>query len=122
MTKQEIFDKISETCADVCNVSVEDIICGCRKEDVVTARTLTIFWCLAAGFSVESLVHCTDSNNANSINSVKARIEEMWVDKFAFHMLVIETGKRLLSYAHSIGEDFDMWKPINHISKVTGKY
>lgn len=122
MTKKEIFDKIAETCADVCNVSVEDIINGSRKEDVVTARTLLIFWTDAAGFSVESLVKCTESNSPNSINSVKARVEEYWSNRFAFHVLLKEIGKRLLEFAHSIGEDFDVQKPVNHLRRITGKY
>ena len=43
MTKQEIFDKIVDISADVCNVSVEDIMNQCRKEDVVTARSIATF-------------------------------------------------------------------------------
>ena len=122
MTKKEIFDKIALTCAEVCNVSVNDIINACRKEDVCTARALLVFWCDAAGFSVESLVKWCECNNANSIHSVRSRIEQMWIERFAFHMLVSEVGRRLLDYAHSIGEDFDIWKPIRKISKSTGKY
>lgn len=121
MTKVEIFNKIAEICAAVCNVSVEDIMSGSRKEDVVTARSLLIFWCDAAGFSVESLVICTDSNYANSINSVKAKIEEFWRERFAYHILAKGIGKRLLEYAHEIGEDFDMWRPINRMAKLTGR-
>lgn len=93
MTKLEIFNKIAEICAAVCNVSVEDKMSGSRKEDVVTARSPLIFWCDAAGFSVESLVVCTDSNYANSINSVKAKIEEFWRERFAYHILAKEIGK-----------------------------
>lgn len=114
--------KIAEICAIVCDVDVEDILNGCRKEDVVTARVIMIFWCDAAGFSVESLLQQMDKNNANSINSIKARNEEMWADKFAFHMLESEVGFRLKAYAQSIGEDFDVLKPLRHMSKVTGKY
>lgn len=122
MTKQEIFDKIIDTCAEVCSVAKEDIINACRKEDVCTARAILVFWCEAAGFSVESLMKCCDCNSANSINSVHSRIEQMWVERFAFHMLVAEVGKRLLDYAHSIGEDFDMYQPLRRISKATNKY
>lgn len=122
MDKRQIYNKITETTAEVCEVSVEDIQNGCRKEDVVTARTIVIFWCDAAGFSVESLLRCTETNNANSINSIKARQEDFWKTKYAYHMLVKEVGVRLLSYAHSIGEDFDMWQPLDHIAKTTGKY
>lgn len=122
MTKQEIFDKILETCADVCSVNKQDIINACRKEDVCTARAILVFWCDAAGFSVESLVKCCECNNANSINSVRSRIESMWKERFAFHLLVKEVGKRLLDYAHSIDEDFDIDLPLKHISKTTGKY
>ena len=122
MTKQEIFDKIVETCAEVCNVSVDDIINACRKEDVCTARALLVFWCDSAGFSVESLVKCCECNSANSINAVRSRIEQMWVERFAFHMLCKEVGKRLLDYAHSIGEDFDVSLPLRRIAKRTGKY
>lgn len=122
MTKQEIFDKILDTCADVCNVDKADIINACRKEDVCTARAILVFWCDAAGFSVESLVKCCECNNANSINAVRARIEPMWKDKFAFHILVAEVGKRLLEYAISIGEEFDVLRPIRRIERATGKY
>ena len=122
MTKQEIFNKILETCADVCSVNKADIINACRKEDVCTARAILVFWCDAAGFSVESLVKCCECNNANSINAVRARIEPMWKEKFAFHLLVAEVGKRLLEYAISIGEEFDVLRPIRRIERATGKY
>lgn len=122
MTKQEIFDKIAEVTADVCNVKVNDILNGNRKEDVSVARALLVFWTTEAGFSVESLVTCAEKNNANSVNSVKAKIEEFWVRRFAFHMLAEEIGKRLLDYAHSIGQDFDMWTPLRRMSRRTGKY
>lgn len=122
MTKREIFQQILTSSAFVCDVEEEEILNGCRKQDVVTARSICIFWADAAGFSVESLVKCMDSNYANSINSVKARQEEMWRDKFAYHMLVIDAGKRLLKIAHDIGEDFDVDAPIEHLAKITGKY
>lgn len=122
MTKQEIFDKIVAISAEVCNVAKEDIVNGCRKEDVVTARSISIFWCLAAGFSVESLLTCAELNSHNSIDSIKARFEEYWVERFAYHMLIKEVGKRLHEYAHSIDEDFDLQKPIARMSKRTGKY
>ena len=121
MTKQEIFDTIVEISASVCNVSTDDIMNQCRKFDAVTARSVATFWCIAAGFSVESLMRCADLQNHNSIDSIKAKIEEYWVERFAYHMLVREVGKRLLEVAHSIGEDFDAWKPIDHIQKNTGK-
>lgn len=122
MTKQEIFDTIVRVSSEVCGVIPDDVMNGSRKEDVVTARAISVFWLDAAGFSVESIVKCTDRNNANSINSIKAKQEEFWVNKFAYHMLIHEVGKRLLDIAHDIGEDFDIWKPIRHMGKVTGKY
>ena len=122
MTKVEIFKKILETCAEVCDVSSEDIMSGVRAENVVVARTICVFWCMSAGFSVESMLKCTDRTNANSINSITARVEDLWVNKFAFHILMKEVGKRLLDYAHSIGEDFDIVKPLNTIAKATDKY
>lgn len=122
MTKQEMFDKIISTCAEVCKVTEDDIKNGCRREDVVTARTITIFWCDAAGFSVESLLRLTNSNNANSINSIKARVEPLWKDCFAFHVYVKEVGERLYAYAKSIGEEFDMYAPLKRLRKATGKY
>lgn len=122
MDKQEIFDKIVEICADVCKVEINEITSQCRKTDVVTARSIAIFWCYSAGFSVESLLRCADLNNHQSIDSIRAKFEEYWVDRFAYHMLVKEAGKRLLDFAHSIGEDFDVQKPIRRMSEITGKY
>lgn len=122
MDKMEIFNKVVQISAEVCNVSPDDIMNGVRKEDVVFARAISVFWLTAAGFSVESLLACADLNNANSINSIKAKQEEFWTERFAYHMLVKEAGRRLLDYAHSIGEDFDVNKPIRHLSRVTGKY
>lgn len=122
MTKREIFDLIISETAYVCDVSAADIINAVRKEDVVTARAILVFWCDAAGFSVESLLKCCDCNNANSINAIKAKQEDFWVNRFAYHMLVKEVGERLHTYALSIGEDFDMWKPLDHMAKITGKY
>lgn len=37
MTKREIFDRIILTCAEVCDVKVDDIKSGKRKADVSTA-------------------------------------------------------------------------------------
>ena len=122
MTKKEIFEKIMEITALVCDVKVDDMRARVRKEDVVTALTIVVFWADAAGFSVESLCKCLASNNANSVNVVKKRVEEYWREKFAFHMLVKDVGVRLHEYALSEGEDFDYWKPLRHMSKVTGKY
>ena len=122
MTKQEIFDKIVAISAEVCNVSVDDIMNQCRKEDVVTARSIAIFWCHAAGFSVESLLECAGLQNHHSIDSIKAKFEEYWTERFAYHMLVKEVGKRLHEFANSIGEDFDVQKPIRRMSEITGKY
>lgn len=122
MTKREIFNKILQETADVCDVSPTDIINAVRKEDVVTARAILVFWCDAAGFSVESLLKCVDCNYANSINAIKSKQEDFWKNRFAYHMLVKEVGTRLHDYALSIGEDFDMWRPLDHIAKITGKY
>lgn len=121
MDKKEIFNKIAEITADVCNVTVGDIMGRVKKEDVSIARSLLIFWANESGFSVESLVICTGSNYANSINSIKARIEEYWRDKWAYHILAKEIGTRLLDYAHSIGEDFDLEKPLKRMSRITGR-
>lgn len=122
MTKKEIFDKILDVSAEVCDVDKEDIMSGVRSENVVVARTICVFWCMSAGFSVESLLKCTDRTNPNSINSITARVEEFWVNKFAFHVLMKEVGKRLLDYAHSIGEDFDVIRPLDRVAKSTDKY
>lgn len=122
MTKQEIFDKILDTCAEVCNVSKDDIINACRKEDVCTARAILVFWCDAAGFTGETMVKFCKCNGANSINSVRSHIEPMWKERYAFHLLVAEVGFKLLDYAHTIKEDFDIYKPLKKISKSTGKY
>lgn len=122
MTKQEIYDKILTITAEVCNVSEGDIRTGSRRHDVVIARSICIFWAGNAGFCVECLLACSDKENHNSVDSIKAKIEEYWIEHFAYHMLVTEVGKRLLEYANSIGEDFDMYKPIRRIAYITGKY
>lgn len=122
MTKREIFDRIILTCAEVCDVKVDDIISGKRKADVSTARALLVLWADAAGFTTESMVNLCECNNANSINAVRARIEPMWIEKYSFHILAYEVGRRLLAFAHSIGEDFDLYKPLKRLSKATRKY
>ena len=122
MTKLEIFNKILSTCAEVCEVSKDDIVNGCRKADVSTARALLVLWTDAAGFTTESMVKLCKCNNANSINAVRARIEPMWIEQFAFHLLAYDVGRRLLAFAHSIGENFDLYKPLKRLSKATGKY
>ena len=122
MTKREIFDKILFTCADVCNVNMDDIINARRGEDVSTARALLVLWADAAGFTTQSMVKLCECNNANSINAVRARIEPMWAERYSFHILAAEVGRRLLAFAHSIGEDFDLYKPLKKLSKATGKY
>lgn len=122
MDKKGIFDMVIGITADVCMVEKDDIINGRRGGDVVAARSIVVFWLTAAGFSVESIKGCADVDNSSQINAIKSRIEEYWVTRFAYHMLVKEVGARLLEYAHSIGEDFDIETPINHIRRVTGKY
>ena len=122
MTKKELFRKILKTCAEVCNVETCEIIGGSRKEDVVIARAILVFWCTEAGFSVESLLRCLDRNNANSINSIKAKTEKMWAERFAFHLLCREVGRRLLDYTDGIGMEFDIEKPLGRMARRTGKY
>lgn len=122
MTKQEIFNKIAEVCAEVCAVQVEDISNGCKKKDVITARMLCIFWANAAGFEVESLLTCAEINSPNTVNVILQRQEYYWADKWAYRMLVKEVGTRLLDFAHSIGEDFDMMRPVLKLEKNARRY
>lgn len=122
MTKLEFFNIILNTTAEVCNVKPEEIMNGCRKEDVCGARSIVVFWCNAAGFTCQSLMSCIGRTGANSIKAIQQAIEYNWANRFAYHMLVKEVGKRLYEYAQSIGEEFDLEKPLKHISKVTGKY
>ena len=122
MTKMEFFNKILETTADVCNVSARDILDGCRKEDVCGARSIVIFWCNAAGFTRSSLLTCIGRSGANSIKTINKNIEEYWKTRFAYHIFVKEVGTKLLRYAQSIGEEFDIEIPLKHMSKITNKY
>lgn len=122
MTKKEFFNKILEITADVCNVSKDDIMNGCRKEDVCGARSIVVFWCNAAGFACQSLLTCIGRSGANSVKSLLEQFEYNWSNRFAFHIFVKEVGQQLLNYSTSIGEPFDLEKPLKHVSKVTGKY
>ena len=122
MTKIEFFNKILETTADVCNVSAGDILDGCRKEDVCVARSIVVFWCNAAGFTCQSLLSCTGKRKSNSIKSIQSQIEYNWSNRFAYHILLQDVGTRLLQYAKSIGECFDVNKPLKYLRKATGKY
>lgn len=122
MTKQEFFNKILETTAIVCNVSKDEIMNGCRKEDVCGARSIVVFWCNAAGFTCQSLLTCMGRSGANSMKSIEQQIIYNWTNRFAYHIFVKEVGTQLLNYAASIGEPFDVEKPLKHMSKLTGKY
>lgn len=122
MTKKEFFNKILEVTADVCNVSKDEIMNGCRKEDVCGARSIVVFWCNAAGFTCQSLLTCIGRTGANSIKSIMEQIEYNWTNRFAYHIFLKEVGQQLLNYATSIGEPFDIEKPLKHMSKLTGKY
>lgn len=122
MTKMELFNKVLETTAEVCNVSVEDIMNGCRREDVCGARSIVVFWCDAAGFTCQSVLSCIGKRGSNSIKSIEQQIIYNWTNRFAYHLFIKEVGDRLLEYANSINEQFDTEKPLKHMSKVTGKY
>lgn len=122
MTKKEFFNKILETAAEVCNVSKDEIMNGCRKEDVCGARSIVVFWCNAAGFTCQSLLTCMGRSGANSMKSIEQQITYNWINRFAYHIFLKEVGKQLLNYASSIGEPFDIEKPLKHMSKLTGKY
>ena len=121
MTKREIFDKIIGISAEVCEVSVEDIMTQRRTADVVTARSIATFWCMACHLSVQDMMVCIGLKNHNSIDSIRAKFEQRWTEDHCYHMLVLETGIRLLNIAHEHGEHFDLWNPIEHIQNVTGK-
>ena len=122
MTKQEFFNKILETAAEVCNVSKDEIMNGCRKEDVCGARSIVVFWCNAAGFTCQSLLTCMGRSGANSMKSIEQQIIYNWTNRFAYHIFLKEVGKRLLEFSSTIGETFDLEKPLKHMSKLTGKY
>lgn len=122
MTKIEFFNKILETTAEVCNVKADDIMNGCRKEDVCGARSIVVFWCNAAGFTCQSLLGCTGRHGSNSIKSIQSAIEYNWANRFAYHIFLQEVGKRLLVFAKNIGEEFDIEKPLKSLRIATGKY
>lgn len=122
MDKKTIFDSVIRVTAEVCLVTEAEILNGCKKEDVVTARSVAVFWLTAAGFSVESIKGCTEVDSSGQINNIKSRIEDYWKNRWAYHMIVKEVGRRLLNIAHSVGEDFDMEIPLNHMRRVSGKY
>jgi len=122
MTKLEFFNKILDTTAEVCNVKAEEIMNGNRKEDVCGARSIVVFWCNAAGFTCQSLMGCIGKRGSNSIKSIQAQIEYNWKYRFAYHMLLIEVGKRLLTYANTLGEEFDLDVALKSLRKSTGKY
>lgn len=122
MDKKEIFDHIIDVTAEVCMVEAEEIINGSRRDDVVTARSIVVFWLNAAGFSVESIKSCAGVDSSGQVNAIKSRMEDYWKNKFAYHMWVKEVGVRLLKIARSMGENFDMEMPLNHMRRVTGKY
>lgn len=122
MDKREIFDKIAEVSAEVCNVSMTDVFNGVRREDVVFARAIFVFWSHCAGFSVESIMRYAEVSSPNTINQIKGKIETYWISRYVFHVLLREAGEKLRKYAVSIGEDFDMERPLRHLSRVTGKY
>lgn len=121
MTKKEIFDKIVAISADVCNVSVSDVMTQVRKADVVTARSIATFWCLSSKFTVQDMMSCVGLKNHNSIDSIRSKFEWRWEYEYCYHMLILEVGIQLLNYANSIGENFDLWTPIDHLQKITGK-
>ena len=122
MTKKEIFDKILGVAAEVCDVSSGSIINGCKEEDAVMARSIVVFWCYAAGFSTTDIAKQANVKNVTQVNNIKAKVEEYWVNKYIYHMVVSEVGKKLAGYADSIGEYFDYKKPLFHMSKITDKY
>lgn len=121
MDKKEIFAHVVRTTAEVCDVSVEAILDGTKTEETVSARCICVFWLLAAGFSTSAITSCADVSSSQ-VNAIKDRAEEYWKNKFTFHILLIEVGMRLKEIAHSVDEDFDIDKPINHMRRITGKY
>lgn len=122
MTKLEFFNKILDTTAEVCNVTADEIMNGCRREDVCGARSIVVFWCNAAGFSCQSLLKCVGRTGSNSIKSIQGAIEYNWAHRFAYRMFLKETGLRLLEYANSIGETFDVDAALKCLRCCTGKY
>ena len=121
MTKKQIFDTIVTVSAEVCNVTVEDIMNQRRTADVVTARSVATFWCLSSNLTVHDMMACIGLNNHNSIDSIRTKFEHRWEYEYCYHMLILEVGIRLLNIANEHGEHFDMWAPIEHIQKTTGK-
>lgn len=121
MTKKEIFDTIVKVSSDVCAVSVEEIMHQCRKADVVTARSIATFWCLSCDLTVQDMMACIGLKHHNSIDSIRAKFEQKWAEEHCYHMLILETGIRILNLANEHGEYFNLWGPIDHLQKITGK-
>lgn len=122
MTKKQIFDTIVNVSAEVCNVSVNDIMTQRRMADVVTARSIATFWCLSCNMSVQDMMVCIGLKNHNSIDSIRSKFEYKWVNENCYHMLILETGIRILNLANEHGESFDLWGPIEHLQKITGRF
>lgn len=117
MTKKEVFDTIVRTTADVCSVSPDDIKGSCKRESVVAARAIVVFWLDKAGYRTDDIMDLAGRENPEPVNKIKRRIEEYWKE-WLFRTLTLEVGTRLEKIAQEIDNDFDLNIPLNRMREI----
>lgn len=120
MDKRAVYERILKVTAEVCDVDVEEMTDGTRREVVVEARSVCIFWLTAVGCSMEGIKGCTGMKSSGWIGAIKARQERMWREKPLYRMMVREVGRRLKDKSEELGMEIDIEAPVEHMRRRTG--
>lgn len=122
MNKLNLFEQIVQICSEVCSVEASSVMGTNRSESVVMARSIVVFYCTAFGMPVTDILSLTGRTHPNSVNSIKAKMERLWCERYSYHIWIREVGERLTKVLADNGEEFDYNPHIYHIQKVTNKF
>lgn len=93
--KSEILQTIAETCAQVCEVSVEDIRSLCKRGDMVEARCIFVHYCYAYGLQPSSILQFLRRKRKASVNDYSSNYLILRRQSTSFRLMSDQVGQKL---------------------------
>ena len=93
--KSEILKSIAEACAQVCEVSVDDIRSTCKRGDFVEARCIFVHYCYAYGLQPSSILNYLGRKRKASVNDYCSNYLIFKRQSASFRLMSDQVGKKL---------------------------
>lgn len=95
--KTELLNEILGIVSEVCEVSKEDILSHCKREDVVDARCIFVYYCRQYGFKSQVLADFLNRKRRCVIDSYIRNYPYFSKQSFMFRVYSRQVSEKLLS-------------------------